>query len=170
MRRRKSYTLIEMLVVISMLTTLMLVTGSWLHHVLVRERPEIQGMWQLIQVSEFVERFRQDIHAAMVCSLEQDGKHLTCRLPADEEVHYRIVDRVKILRTTSGKFTSQNVYDLNVGPIVFHSNIIDNHQFIRMIVKQPYYQTRTSSQHSSSTSFAWEVIACVGRDHQSLIH
>ncbi len=79
--KRRGKSLVEMLVVISILGGLLATSGTVIHRLMRAERAVSADLvWQR-SLNDLAERFRADVHAATTASVLDDGNGLTLTLP-----------------------------------------------------------------------------------------
>jgi hypothetical protein len=89
-RHRRGASLVELLVVISLLSAVTLFVGRMLYGLFRAERASARDLVRERRVAELAVQFREDVHLADVVMVAGQGLRLECTGPADRQVVYTV--------------------------------------------------------------------------------
>ncbi len=99
--KSRGVSLLETMVVMSLVSTLLLLSAGWLHQSLKFSSLMQARQQQHQSLLRLSRHFRDDVHHSQSVSIDQDDK-IVLQLAADRQVAYRVVGQQIIRRTRSG--------------------------------------------------------------------
>lgn len=162
MNRRRGKTLIELMVVISLMGTMLATTGTVIHRLMRAERAVANDLAWTRAVTELAEQFRSDAHAATQCRVSDDGQTLEFTL-AEASIMYRLTKPgVERIATPVAASSHRDTYRLGPEPVQFVSTAEQGRRWIEVqIPRGPTVLTAGASTPAKLPPLA--IRAVVGR-------
>jgi type II secretory pathway component PulJ len=122
--RRLGKSLIEMVVVIGLLGSLLVTTGTTMHTVVFAEAGARRANDRLTAVSRSAIAFRRDVHAAAQTTVAEDGRKFTCQTADGEQIEYVVAaDTLTRSQTDAAMKSEREAYRLYGATVQFRSDM-----------------------------------------------
>jgi type II secretory pathway component PulJ len=149
--RRSGFTLVELVAAISMLTTILVMTGTIFHLLLRSDKAAAQSFITERSISRLAVQFRDDIHHALTANLVEDPAQskpvLELSNPPQMKLHYVVTQKGIARLTIDGDAVSaREDYQLPDCRIRFQVDDQDNPRLRSLIVERPGVVMTTKPQ------------------------
>ncbi len=132
--KRRGKTLVELLVVISMLAAITGTAGTVIYRLMRAERAvEADLVWQRT-VAELSEQFRADAHAALVAKANDDGTGLTFTLPEGTVAYTLTAHGVQRTGQPRGGEEQHQEFRCHEPDVRFATNAAGDYMWARMVI------------------------------------
>lgn len=167
MRQRSGITILEMVVVVSVMTMVLAVAFTTLHTVLRAESLGMTGLAAATNRARLARQFRSDVHAAQLASVETDGEgrpRLRLAMSGATSVDYTAEgDSVQRTVAAGDTLRSRETYPLAPGETEF---TVDSESGLVGLVHAPVIEPPPVKSSTAPKPPQLRVDAVLARDHR----